>query len=312
MYSQDYKQMDPINETRRGLLIGGALSASAAALPSRDRHSASRTEPQLVSSIPGESNMNPTYDFKGQVALVTGAAMGMGLAAARAFAACGGASVVLADRDGALAAREAARIVAQGGIAIGVACDVTDEAQIAAAVDRAVAEYGRLDMAFNNAGIQVPPSDAADEPAEQFQRVTAVNQFGVWANMKHELRVMREQGSGAIVNNSSLGGLVGLPGRAAYHGTKHAVLGMTKSAGVEYAPRGIRINAVCPGTIDTPMVQDMLKGQADAMKEIMRDQSIGRLGTADEVAAAVLWLCSPGASFVVGVGLPVDGGFTAH
>jgi NAD(P)-dependent dehydrogenase (short-subunit alcohol dehydrogenase family) len=158
----------------------------------------------------------------------------------------------------------------------------------------------------------VPPSDAADEPAEHFERVTAVNQFGVWASMKHELRVMREQGSGAIVNNSSLGGLVGLPGRAAYHGTKHAVLGMTKSAGVEYAPRGIRINAICPGTIDTPMVQDMLKGQEDAMKEIMRDQSIGRLGTADEVAAAVLWLCSPGASFVVGVALPVDGGFTAH
>jgi len=259
----------------------------------------------------GESNMNPTYDFKGQVALVTGAAMGMGLAAARAFAACG-ASVVLADRDGELADQEAARIVAEGGTAIGIACDVTDEAQIAAAVDRAVAEYGRLDMAFNNAGIQVPPSDAADEPAEHFQRVTAVNQFGVWASMKHELRVMREQGSGAIVNNSSLGGLVGLPGRAAYHGTKHAVLGMTKSAGVEYAPRGIRINAICPGTIDTPMVQDMLKGQEDAMKEIMRDQSIGRLGTADEVAAAVLWLCSPGASFVVGVGLPVDGGFTAH
>jgi NAD(P)-dependent dehydrogenase (short-subunit alcohol dehydrogenase family) len=139
-----------------------------------------------------------------------------------------------------------------------------------------------MGLAFNNAGSQVPPSDAADEPAEHFQRVTAVNQFGVWASMKHELRVMREQGSGAIVNNSSFGGLVGLPGRAAYHGTKHAVLGMTKSAGVEYAPRGIRINAVCPGTIDTPMVQDMLKGQEDAMKEIMREQSIGRLGMADD------------------------------
>jgi hypothetical protein len=124
--------------------------------------------------------------------------------------------------------------------------------------------------------------------------------------MKHELRVMRSQGTGAIVNCSSLGGLVGLLQRAAYHGTKHAVLGMTKSAGVEYAPRGIRINAVCPGTIDTPMVADMLQGQADAMAEIMKQQSIGRLGRAEEVAAAVLWLCSPAASFVIGVGLAVD------
>jgi NAD(P)-dependent dehydrogenase (short-subunit alcohol dehydrogenase family) len=255
--------------------------------------------------------MNPTYDFRGQVALVTGAAMGMGLATARAFAESG-ASVVLADLDGGRAAQEAARIVQEGGTAIGVACDVSDEAQVAAMIDRAVAEYGRLDMAFNNAGIQVPPSDSADEPIENFEHVTAVNQRGVWACMKHELRVMREQGSGAIVNCSSLGGLVGLPGRASYHGTKHAVLGFTKSAGVEYAPRGIRINAVCPGTIDTPMVADMLSGQADAMAEIMKQQSIGRLGKAEEVAAAVLWLCSPGASFVIGVGLPVDGGFTAH
>jgi NAD(P)-dependent dehydrogenase (short-subunit alcohol dehydrogenase family) len=176
--------------------------------------------------------MNLIYDFKGQVAFVTGAAMGMGLAAARAFAQSG-ASVVLADLDGELAAREAQKIVDEGGIAIGMACDVTDEAQVAAAIDRTVAEYGRLDMAFNNAGIQVPPSDSADESVENFQRVVAVNQFGVWASMKHELRVMRAQGSGAIVNNSSLGGLVGLPERAAYHGTKHAVLGMTKSAGVE-------------------------------------------------------------------------------
>jgi NAD(P)-dependent dehydrogenase (short-subunit alcohol dehydrogenase family) len=154
--------------------------------------------------------MNPIYDFKGQVALVTGAAKGMGLATARMFAGSG-ASVVLADIDGDLAAKEAERIVLEGGTAIGVACDVADEAQVAAMVGRAVAEYGRLDMAFNNVGIQVPPSDAADETIENFERVTAVNQRGVWAGMKHELRVMRDQGRGAIVNCSSLGGLVGLP-----------------------------------------------------------------------------------------------------
>jgi len=176
--------------------------------------------------------MNPIYDFKGQVALVTGAAKGMGLATARMFAKSG-ASVVLADLDGDLATKEAERIFREGGTATGIACDVADEAQVAAMIDHAVAQFGRLDMAFNNAGIQVPPSDAADEPIENFERVMAVNQRGVWACMKHELRVMRHQGSGAIVNCSSLGGLVGLPQRAAYHGTTHAVLGMTKSAGVE-------------------------------------------------------------------------------
>lgn len=255
--------------------------------------------------------MNPVYDFKGQVALVTGAAKGMGLATAQAFAA-NGASVVLADIDGELANREAQRIVSKGGVAMGTACDVADETQVAAVIDLAVARYGRLDMAFNNAGIQVPPSDAADEPLENFEHVTAVNQRGVWACMKHELRIMRAQGAGAIVNCSSLGGLVGLPQRAAYHGTKHAVIGMTRSAGVEYAPRGVRINAICPGTIDTPMVQDMLAGQPDAMAGIMKEQPIGRLGRAEEIAAAVLWLCSPSASFVIGAALPVDGGFTAH
>jgi NAD(P)-dependent dehydrogenase (short-subunit alcohol dehydrogenase family) len=255
--------------------------------------------------------MNPIYDFKGQVALVTGAAKGMGLATARMFAE-NGASVVLADIDGDLAAKEAERIVLEGGTAIGVACDFADEAQVAAMVDRAVAEYGRLDMAFNNAGIQVPPSDAADEPAEVFDRVNAINLRGIWACMKHELRQMRAQGSGAIVNCSSLGGLVGLPGRAAYHASKHGVIGLTTSAALEYAPRGIRINAVCPGTIETPMVAHMIaKGELDRAKAAAATP-IGRLGQGEEIAASVLWLCSPGASFVVGVALPVDGGYTAQ
>jgi NAD(P)-dependent dehydrogenase (short-subunit alcohol dehydrogenase family) len=255
--------------------------------------------------------VHPIYDFENQVALVTGAASGIGLATARAFAEAG-AAVALADLDEAAVLAVASELNEGGHRAVGLRCDVTDEDQVAAMVDRVVTTFGRLDMAFNNAGVQAPPSDAADETAENFDRVNAVNLRGVWASMKHELRQMRNQGGGAIVNCSSLGGLVGLPERAAYHAAKHGVVGLTRSAGVEYAPKGVRINAVCPGTIDTPMVADMLEGQADAMAEIMKQQPIGRLGRADEIAAAVVWLCSPAASFVVGVALPVDGGFTAH
>jgi NAD(P)-dependent dehydrogenase (short-subunit alcohol dehydrogenase family) len=255
--------------------------------------------------------MNPAYDFHGRVAVVTGAGSGMGLATAQAFAESG-AAVVLADSNEQPLRSAAAELTSVGHQALGVGCDVSDEAQVAALIERTVDTFGRLDMAFNNAGIQAPPTDAADEPAETFDRVNAINLRGVWACMKHELRPMRAQGSGAIVNCSSLGGLVGLPGRAAYHAAKHGVLGLTKSAALEYAPRGIRINAVCPGTIETPMVADMLaKGELD-MDEAIANQPIARLGQASEIAPAVLWLCSPGASFVIGVALPIDGGYTAR
>jgi len=230
--------------------------------------------------------VNPTYDFTGQVALVTGGSSGMGLATEE--------------------------LTAAGREVLGVRCDVSDENSVGAMVKATVDMFGRLDMAFNNAGIQVPPSDAADEPAEIFDRVNAINLRGVWACMKHELGQMRTQSSGAIVNCSSLGGLVGLPGRASYHASKHGVIGLTTSAALEYAPRGIRINAICPGTIETPMVAAMAaKGELDRTEAAVATP-IGRLGQGEEIAASVLWLCSPGASFVVGVGLPVDGGSTAQ
>nr|WP_294692178.1 glucose 1-dehydrogenase [uncultured Friedmanniella sp.] len=255
--------------------------------------------------------MNPSYDFTGQVALVTGASSGMGLVTARAFAEAG-AAVVLADVNEAALGAAAEALTAAGHDAVGLVCDVSQEDQVEAMVSQAVATFGRLDMAFNNAGIQAPPGDAADEPADTFDRVNAINLRGVWACMKHELRQMRDQGSGAIVNCSSLGGLVGLPGRAAYHASKHGVIGLTRSAALEYAPRGIRINAVCPGTIETPMVADMIAKGELSVADAVANQPIGRLGRAEEIAAAVLWLSSPGASLVVGVALPVDGGYTAR
>src|SRR5215211_6660452 len=225
----------------------------------------------------------------------------MGLATARAFAEAG-AAVVIADINETTLGTAADELTAAGHRVLGVRCDVSEEDSVAAMVKTTVEAFGRLDFAFNNAGIQVPPSDAADEPAGVFDRVNAINLRGVWACMKHELRQMRTQGSGAIVNCSSLGGLVG---RAAYHASKHGVIGLTTSAALEYAPRGVRINAICPGTIDTPMVTDMIeKGELDT-SEAIKNQPIGRLGQGEEIAASVLWLCSPGASFVIGVALAV-------
>lgn len=252
-----------------------------------------------------------TYDFTGKVAFVTGGSAGMGAATVRAFAEAG-AAVAIVDLNADAAERFAAELNAAGHRAIGIGCDVSNEQQVADAVARTVEAFGSLDMAFNNAGIMRPPVDSADETAEAFDALVAVNLRGVWASMKHELAQMRAQGSGAIVNCSSLGGLVGGNGRATYHATKHGVLGQTKSVALQYGPVGIRVNAVCPGTIATPMVDRMT-----AAGELDPDGAIaaipmGRLGRPEEIAAAVLWLCSDGASYVTGVALPVDAGYTAQ
>jgi NAD(P)-dependent dehydrogenase (short-subunit alcohol dehydrogenase family) len=164
-------------------------------------------------------------------------------------------------------------------------------------------------MAYNNAGILGPMCEMSEETAEDYDATQAVNLRGIWTFMKHELIQMKKQGSGAIVNCSSLGGLVGLPGRAAYHASKHGVIGLTKSAALDVAAQGIRVNAICPGCIDTPMGDEI---DPAAMKEFLKEQPIGRMGRPEEIAQSVLWLCSPGASFVLGVALPMDGGFVAH
>jgi len=252
-----------------------------------------------------------TFSFENQVALVTGAASGMGLATAKAFAAAG-AVVVLADVNEDAVRIAAEELVAAGHKAIGIRCDVANMAEVEAMVAETVATFGRLDAAFNNAGVQSPVAETADADPKDYDFVIGVNLRGIWNCMKYELIQMRKQGSGTIVNNSSLGGLVGIAERGIYHASKHGVVGLTRSAGLEYAPKGIRINAVCPGIIATPMVTDMLETQPKAMEVMMKDVPIGRLGRAEEIADAVLWLSSPASTFVIGHALPVDGGYTVR
>src|SRR6195256_1920070 len=270
-----------------------------------------RSQRKFSRSVPAKRHKFMNSSFENKVALVTGAASGMGLATAKAFAEAG-AAVALADVNEAAVRSAAEGLVADGLKAIGIRCNVANEVEVAAMVEQTVSTFGPLDAAFNNAGIQSPAVETADVSGDVFDRINAINLRGVWSCMKYELLQMREHGSGAIVNCSSLGGLVGVPGRAAYHAAKHGVLGLTKSAALEYAARGIRINAVCPGIINTPMVAGMLVGEEEVMKEMMKDVPIGRLGRAEEIAAAVLWLCGPGASFVIGHALAVDGGYTAR
>jgi NAD(P)-dependent dehydrogenase (short-subunit alcohol dehydrogenase family) len=248
--------------------------------------------------------------MKDKVALVTGAASGHGLATAKAFAEAG-ASVVLADYNEKAVKAAAEELASKGYKTLAVVCDVSDDAQVEAMVAKTVATFGRLDAAYNNAGVQNELKGAADQTREDFDRVTGINLRGVWSCMKYELQQMRKQGSGAIVNCSSIGGILGGAERGTYHAAKHGVIGLTKSAALEYAPQGIRINTVCPGLIHTAMADEMIAGgQAEALDAMLKTVPIGRLGRPEEIASTVLFLCSDAASLIVGHTLVVDGGYS--
>lgn len=251
--------------------------------------------------------MKMELGMTGKVVLVAGATSGIGKATAILFARSG-ASVVLAGRREKLLREITGELTGEGLKAAWTVCDVTDEEQVKAMIDFTVRAFGRLDCAYNNAGIMSDDVETAELDSAEFDRVININLRNMFLCMKYELRQMLRQGGEgyAIVNCSSIGGLIGLPGRVAYHASKHAVLGMTKCAALEYAARGIRINAICPATIETPMVEKMLA--TGAIREVA--EPIGRFGHPEEVASTVLWLCSPAASFIVGQGIAVDGGYT--
>jgi NAD(P)-dependent dehydrogenase (short-subunit alcohol dehydrogenase family) len=251
--------------------------------------------------------------FSGKVALVTGGASGIGRACAQLFAS-EGASVVVSDvaLEG---GHETVRLIEEdGGEAFFVEADVSKAAQVEALVGGTVEAYGHLDYAFNNAGIEGRmATNTADYLEEDWDRVIAVNLKGVWLCMKHEIAHMLRRGGGSIVNNSSVEGLVGLQGTSAYAASKHGVVGLTKTAALEYAQSGIRVNAVCPGLIRTPMVERYTGGDAETEAQWAAIfEPVGRMGSSEEVAEAVVWLCSEAASFVTGHAMAVDGGFLAR
>jgi NAD(P)-dependent dehydrogenase (short-subunit alcohol dehydrogenase family) len=245
----------------------------------------------------------------GKVAFVTGAASGIGRATALGFAG-EGASVVVADiseQDN----QETARVIEKlGGRALAVRCDVTRSEDVKAALDKAIDAFGRLDIAFNNAGAEQEPKPTADMTEGEWDRIIAINLRSVFVCMKYEIPLMLEQGGGAIVNNSSGAGIKAFGHGAAYAAAKHGVVGLTKDAALDYASSNIRINAVCPGIIETEMMDRFTGGTPEGRDRVIAQEPIGRMGKPDEIAAAVLWLCSEAASFVIGHAMVVDGGQT--
>ena len=253
--------------------------------------------------------------FDGQVAVVTGAAGGIGRAAAQRFAA-DAAKLVLVDLAGTDLAESAAAVERAGGEALSVEADVTRAGDVRAYVEASTERFGRIDHFFNNAGILGPVATLLDYPEDAFDQVLAVNVKGVWLGLREVGAVMREQGSGAIVNTASIAGLQGTPTLFAYGASKHAVVGMTKSAAIELGP-SVRVNAVCPAVIDTPMGDELARGinpdHPDGVREMFNaDTPLARLGTADEIAGLVTYLCSDDASFITGGIYPIDGGTRAR
>lgn len=247
------------------------------------------------------------YGFKDKVAIVTGAAGGIGRASARAFAASG-AKVVVADVQDDLGAETVALIESDNGNAVYQHCDVSNEDDTKAMVARAISEYGRIDFALNNAGINNVQHDEYD--LEVWERAISVNLTGVMLCMKAEAEAMLAQGSGAIVNTASINGLVGNPMQPGYTASKHGVVGLSRHAALRWADKGIRVNCVCPGVIETPMT-DMISKNPDIRKTMEAMTPMKRIGQPEEVASAVMWLCSDQASFVTGHPLVIDGGSTA-